>query len=362
MTTKPAAPQQLLKEIFNRDLGEAKGIIGAWLADRMPDAKDVTIRSITPAGGLSHEILILDAAWREGGQAREQGMVIRVDPANYRKRLESNLMREYRVLGALHELGQAPVPKPLFYEEDASILGAPFLAMDKREGLIPTDTPPYQLEGWVKDLSPDARRVLWRNSVEALAKIHLTPPEKVAFLHRDEGKGNALADHLAYWKRTYDWAMGDVQIADVDACWAWLFANIPADAPIGLTWGDARWGNMMFQDLKCTTILDWEDVALASPLLDLGRWLFSNHLHELTGLPVLEGVGDRSETLALWEELTGFSARSVRWFELLTVAYGIGIVVRMTRLQVELSGRDLNPATINVDRFVRILNGWMETA
>ena len=97
-----------------------------------------------------------------------------------------------------------------------------------------------------------------------------------------------------------------------------LRANLPANQPPGLVWGDARIGNMMFdEDFEVVAVMDWEQPSLGGALHDLAWWLvLSETMHGATpARPHLAGMGTREETIALWEELTGKSAADVEWYE-----------------------------------------------
>ncbi|MFA5630064.1 MAG: phosphotransferase family protein [Porticoccaceae bacterium] len=356
-----AASQGPLSEIFNRDLDQAAVIVRNWLADRIPGCSELRLDEVVATGGLSNELIIVEASWREGSESRKQGFVLRIDPVNYRKRPSSNLRREFDVLNGLYRHSDVPVPKPFWYEEDSSLLGAEFFAMERLYGQIPADRPPYQLEGWVVELAPQQRAQLWRSAIETLAKIHRAPVDKLTKLKRGDPALGDFENHVDYWHQTYQWAMDGVKNPLSDEAWVWLRNNFPDDAPRGLSWGDARLGNMMFNGTQCCGVLDWEDVALSSPLVDLGRWLFADAFHKASGYPPLEGFGDRSATLELWEACTGYSTRHVRWFEIFTIATGIGLVARMGRLQAEIAGKLVGPQHINIEAFNKILVEWLES-
>uniref|UniRef100_UPI00202888D2 phosphotransferase n=1 Tax=Caballeronia sp. ATUFL_F1_KS39 TaxID=2921766 RepID=UPI00202888D2 len=82
-----------------------------------------------------------------------------------------------------------------------------------------------------------------------------------------------------YYRRYLAWASDGKPQPTVDAGLAWLLANQPQDEPVGLSWGDARVGNMIFSDARCVAVLDWEMVALGNPEQDLGWWLFLDWHH-----------------------------------------------------------------------------------
>ncbi|MEZ5891478.1 MAG: phosphotransferase [Xanthobacteraceae bacterium] len=93
----------------------------------------------------------------------------------------------------------------------------------------------------------------------------------------------------------------------------------PANRPEGLVWGDARIGNMMFdeqQNVVC--VMDWEQPSLGGALHDLAWFVvLSDIMHgpNAQNGAYLEGMGSREETVARWEEKTGKSAADLDWYE-----------------------------------------------
>lgn len=68
-----------------RDLDELAARLAGWLAGQIAGAKDIRIDNLSyPRGaGQSHETVLFDARWTEGGQAREQGCVVRIKPRSF---------------------------------------------------------------------------------------------------------------------------------------------------------------------------------------------------------------------------------------------------------------------------------------
>jgi aminoglycoside phosphotransferase (APT) family kinase protein len=89
--------------------------------------------------------------------------------------------------------------------------------------------------------------------------------------------------------------------------------------PEGLVWGDARIGNMMFdENYDVVAVMDWEQPSLGGALHDLAWFCeLSETMHgpnSVHGAP-LEGMGSHDETVALWEDLSGKSAEGLDWYE-----------------------------------------------
>jgi aminoglycoside phosphotransferase (APT) family kinase protein len=107
---------------------------------------------------------------------------------------------------------------------------------------------------------------------------------------------------------------------------------MPAEHDEGLSWGDARLGNMMFDDnFDVAAVLDWEQACLAGPTADLAWWLFFDETYTLKqSLPTLEGMGDRDQTLELWSRQTGREPRNLRWHEVFVGYKMANLAIRTT--------------------------------
>src|SRR5690606_25206979 len=112
-------------------------------------ATDLRITDLDyPKGaGQSHETILFDAHWSEGGQARSQGCVVRIKPARFTVFPDTLFEEQYHVMKVLHEGGYVRVARPLWLEEDPSLLGQPFSVMEKKQGRVPVSIPPYARTG-----------------------------------------------------------------------------------------------------------------------------------------------------------------------------------------------------------------------
>ena len=297
-----------------RDMALTRKQLAAWLAGRLPGAPEVSVSEIGgPAfTGFSNESLIFDAGWTQDGRRQERSFVVRVKPAGHTVFLESEFETQWKVMSALAEHTDVPLPPLFAFEEDAAILGAPFFAMGKVNGEVPGDTPPYTMGGWPADADPADQERLWWDGLDVLARIHRAGRNwrqmGLEFLDRQDRGSNGLDQQLTYYGEFFRWAAQGRPQPVTEAAFEWIKANQPASDPSreGLCWGDSRIGNMIFDDFTCRAVLDWEMVTLGDPVQDLAWWLFLDRHHsEGIGVPRLPGFPSRQATVARYEELTG---------------------------------------------------------
>ncbi len=300
-----------------RDPEQTASAVARWLGGRLEGVSDVTISNIsTPSSsGFSNETILLDAAWTDAdGRAASDELVVRVKPMGYQVFLESDFERQYQLLTVLDRDTDVPVPPILWFEEDESVLGAPFFVMRRVLGDAAPDAPPYNQEGWLVETPPDERRRMWEGAVDALISVHRVPTDLVSFVGKPELGETGLDQILEYWRRSYEWAARGEDYRIAASTLEWLEANLPSSRPTALSWGDARIGNMLFHDGQVRAVLDWEMLSLGGHEMDLGWWLFLDAFHSFD-VARLDGLGSRDETIERWESGTGERAGDLAWYE-----------------------------------------------
>lgn len=299
-----------------RDEAATTAAIAAWLADTVEGATDVTVGALAvPDGsGFSNETLLCSASWTVGGERVDEDLVVRVKPMGYQVFLESDFERQYRLLTVLDRETEVPVPPILWFEEDESVLGAPFFVMRRVPGQAAPDAPPYNQEGWIADLSPAQRRRMWEAAVDALVTVHQVPTDLVDFVGKPELGETGFDQIFEYWRRSFEWAARGEEYRIAAATLEWLEAHVPTVRPTALSWGDARIGNILFHDGQVEAVVDWEMLSLGGHQMDLGWWLFLDAFHSFD-VPRLDGLGSREETIERWEAGTDERATDLEWYE-----------------------------------------------
>jgi len=288
-----------------RDLEVARKSLTEWFRARWPDA---TLGPIEAPGatGFSNETLLFDATWTEDGRPQAKGLVVRVEPTSYRVFLEADFANQYRVIDGL--AGRVKVAPVLGFEADLGVLGAPFFVMERVEGRAPGDAPSFNQEGFLVDLEPAQREQLWLNAIDQFAAIHRVDWRELGFGFLDKPARGATGfdQQMRYWEESFTWAAEGRPQPVAEAAWEWMSSHLPATRPTELSWGDARIGNMLFHDLECRAVLDWEMVSLGGRQMDLGWWLFLDRFHaDGYGVPRLAGLGSREDTITEWRSRTG---------------------------------------------------------
>lgn len=299
-----------------RNLDRLARQLEKWLEPRL-HVSDLRVDNLAyPRGaGRSHETILFDARWLEGASERSRGLVVRIKPSTTPVYLDDMFDEQFALMELLSREGSVRVAETMWIEHNRSILGAPFFIMEKRDGRVPITVPSYAQTGWLYEASPAQRRVLWEDSVRQLAAIQKVPTSRVPFLDRGTPEGG-FAQELDRWARYLDWLGQREPVPFHRKVFDHLVENLPGNRPEGIVWGDARIGNMMFaDDFSVVAVMDWEQTSLGGALHDLGWWLYSEYLRTTAiGAPTLEGMGEREETIALWEEVTAISAADIDWY------------------------------------------------
>ena len=197
-----------------------------------------------------------------------RSMVLRRPPFGDKPKSGHDMNREYKVMTALY--GRVPVPKTLYYTDDASIIGAEFYVMDRSEGhLIHTDIP----EDW--NWTAKEAGKLCENFFQSLVDMHSVDYEAVGL--GDFGKPDGYVKRqISGWNRRWEksWTEDIEKFEDVQQ---WLIDNMPAkERGAAIIHGDYRIDNCILNKevpTEIEAILDWEISALGDPMMDLGNTL-----------------------------------------------------------------------------------------
>lgn len=322
--------------VGQRDPEHIAGVLRRWLAERTGSARvEVSDLVVPQTSGFSNETFLFQARWND--THGPVPLVLRSQPQTHALFPEIDLLeQQYLSMKLLGEHSNVPVAKVLWAEPDASVLGGPFFVMERLEGKVPGDHPPYTVEGFVVDMDPATRRQWHENAVEVLTRVGRVDWRAAGFAHLDKRHHGALGpeQRQGYFRHFLSWATRDAHHPVAHPAFERLLASWPNDSDqIQLCWGDARPGNQMFRGTEVVGVFDWEMVSLGNCESDLGWWLFlQRYSTDGVGAPLLPGMLTREETIACWEKHMGRPARHVDFYERLAGLHFTLVMIRLAEM------------------------------
>ncbi len=308
-----------------RDDADTSRALARWAATRWPDRPGIDVVGLErPAAGWSNETVLVTFAW-DGGTA---DVAVRL-PSLVPSYPDYDLGAQARVHEVLDAAG-IPVPHPSTYEPDERWLGAPFLVMPRVAGRPAGEAP--ALDPWITGSPLATQTRLHEEYVDLLAAVHRVDPSPLTGVLR--GDGDPLAVEVAWWREYADWAAdGDAAVGLVAAL-DWCRDTVPGTAPPGsLCWGDARLGNVMFDEQRhVTSVLDWELASIGPGEMDLAWYLALDELVERFSKQRVPGFLDREAVIARYEERLGRPVVDLEWHEVFALVRSTTINDRQARI------------------------------
>lgn len=307
-----------------RDLERTRTRLQDWLRSH---GRDVRVHGVAPAGpqGFANETLVITVT----GPAE---LIVRIAPQVNAAAPDNRLAEQARVLSVLHARTDIPVPAVLGHEPDPGVLDGPFLLMERLPGRPVPDLPSYHRSGWVAELAPAARAALWWQGVDLLARVHWLDVTALGLADVElPGLGETpVSRMLAHYTSRLDF-YGCAADPVIARAVEWLGAHLPAQpAPSSLLWGDARLGNILFDGLRATAVLDWEMCSVGPAEIDLAWFCWMDRfLSEGVGAPRLAGLPGPAETV---RRVTTALGRPLADLEYYTVLAGLRFALVTARV------------------------------
>ncbi|MFI9510116.1 phosphotransferase family protein [Nocardia sp. NPDC052566] len=334
----PAQRQQLT--VSERDLDTLAEDLARWLDSKVAADHPPKVANLTrpQSGGMSSTSILFDAEWSVDGRQESGSFVARMAPeADSFPVFETyDLATQYKVMAGVAEATSVPVPGLCWLETDETALGAPFFVMRRVEGRVPTDNPPYVFVGWLFDATAAQRAELTAATVEVIAKVHAVPDPAARFPML-AGPGQSLRRHVEAQKAWYRWALADdgYRIPLLERAFDWLDEHWPADpGPDVLTWGDARPGNIIYDEFTPAAVLDWEMAALGPRELDIAWVVFIHRFFQDIATrfdqPGLPDFLRPADVVAKYEAVSGHTVRDLDFY-IVYAALRHGIVMARVR-------------------------------
>jgi aminoglycoside phosphotransferase (APT) family kinase protein len=209
-------------------------------------------------------------------------------------------------------------PKPYFFCEDESVIGAPFYVMERRTGVVLDDSFPDGVEP-----DEEMRRGISRTLVDTLVELHAIDAREAGL--GDLGKPDGfLRRQNEGWISRYEKAKTD-EIGEVEPLTAWLARDIPESPPPAVIHNDYKLNNLVLDPEDLTgvrAVLDWEMATVGDPLFDLAvslsYWIEPDDPDELKAVTptvtVTPGFMTRKELIDRYEKESGRDLSDVHWY------------------------------------------------
>lgn len=198
----------------------------------------------------------------------DQELVVRRQPFGDIAPGAHDMKREFRALSGLNPVFDR-APKAFAFCEDTTVIGAPFLVMERRAGVVVRADIPAAL----KTHSNVEERISFA-LVDAMADFHAIDPVAAGLEKLGRPEGFVERQLIGWYKR---WQLVTEQRDEAfEQVYALLVKAMPETRRNTLVHNDLKLDNCMFAagnpDLV-TTILDWDMTTIGDPLIELGTLL-----------------------------------------------------------------------------------------
>ena len=230
--------------------------------------------------------------------------------------------REYKVLSRLNP-AYSLAPQAYYYSEDPAVVGAPFLVMERRRGIVIRSEMPARFLG-----RPELNRRIGEMIADSLADLHSVDPDLVGLgdLGRPEG---FMERQVKGWAGRWEGAKTE-EVPLFYELTKWLLEHLPAPPRVSLVHNDFKLDNMMVDaddPGMPVAVFDWDMCTLGDPLADLGTLLGywtepgdSDQRKAFAVMPThLEGFPTRAEIVARYGKRSGTNLSQIRFYEVFAI-------------------------------------------
>ena len=258
-------------------------------------------------------------------------LVLRRPPLGEVAPSSHDMEREHRVLSALYQ-AYPLAPQAFHYCEDPSIMGKPFLVMERCTGTVIR-------RNWPDHLSDDeaTKRAVGESFVDAVAALHGVDYRGLGLT--DLGRPNGFVERqVTGW--TDRWGRARHQdVPEMDELATALAESIPTPQRASLIHNDFKLDNTMVDDDgRTVAVFDWDMSTIGDPLVDLGTTLayWDGPPEVAVVVPpdgqVLGGVFGVQEIIERYEGLTGLDCSNIDWYRGLA-SFRIAVILQQIHIR-----------------------------
>ena len=228
--------------------------------------------------------------------AGETRYVLRLPPPGARIAGTADVMRQGRIMAALHDAG-LPTPAVPIICDDPIVDGRPFVLMEQIDG--------ERIELAGKRENPVE---IASSAVDVLKRLQSLPLERTGIGGED---AVGLRAEMMRWGMLMQRAPEELTTR-AGELGGRLAENVPDERPPTLVHGDYHYGNMLFRGSNVVAVLDWEIAEIGQPLLDLGCMCIVAVRRQYPDAPNPGGAIDVS--MQQLYDLYGVEAEEMRWY------------------------------------------------
>ncbi len=231
----------------------------AWLRSRQLPGTDAPMTVKQFRGGSSNLTYLLRFGDRE--------WVMRRPPFGPLPVGGHDMGREYKVLSRLWEVFK-PAPRGMLYSDDASIVGAPFFVMERREGIVIKNRQPLPAE---LGNDPATFRAMSEGFIDTLSDLHGVDYAAIGLASLGKPDG-FLKRQITGWMARWEKAKTR-EVPLMEKLGAWFLDHMPVSPPPVLVHNDFYLHNIMVgakNHGEIVGVFDWEMSTIGDPLVDLG--------------------------------------------------------------------------------------------
>lgn len=229
-----------------------------------------------------------------------------------------DMKREYNVLSRLYAyFPQAP--RAFLYCDNPEIIGAHFVLMERKQGIVVRTGVPRDLAGF-----DNVEERLSQAMIRAEADLHRVDVAAAGL--SDLGKPEGFLERqLAGWGKR--WHLSKTEdVPAVDETLAILQGAIPVPQAVSIVHNDIKFDNCQFQPEnpdEVSALFDWDMTTIGDPLADLGMTLSYWPDQRIAGfdkLPILVkgDFPDKQWLIDQYRDRSGFDLSALSWYESLS--------------------------------------------
>lgn len=280
-------------------------------------------------------------------QTKEKPFVLRRPPLGPVPQGANDMGREHRILSRLYPVLPL-VPKAELFCDDLTVIGAPFLVMEYRPGLVIGAKIPSDIVEKRPDPEPIGH-VLGDRIIDVLARLHAVDVQACGLgsLGRPEG---FAARTLRGWSKRAHLSWDGAAPKDLLTLLDWLGGHQPeAIGPSALIHNDFKLDNIILdpETLKPRTLIDWDMGTLGDPLYDLAvllsYWTEASDpeaMQRLHQMPTSgHGFPTRDVAAALYAKASGRTLHEFTFYRVLATLR-IAVVFQQLYRRYESGGTD----------------------